>query len=109
MANNPNEVLHGPLLEGAMTARTAAGDGQFAGRTVLQSGSASVTVSTAVVNSDSIIRYGSEVSSVGIGANSGGAIVVNSVISGTSFAFARATGVDVAWDETVMWEIMRTS
>jgi hypothetical protein len=47
--------------------------------------------------------------SVGIGHNSGGNIVVNSIVHRTSFAFARATGGGVPWGEVIAWEIMETS
>ena len=47
--------------------------------------------------------------SVGLAASSGGAIVVNSIVDGVSFAFARSMGFAVPWDETIMWELMRTS
>lgn len=78
-----------------------------AGLTVLNSGAASVTVSTAIVASGNLIMYGTNPSS--IGPNSGGGIAVNSIVDGVSFAFARPTGNAVAWDETIMWEIVRTS
>lgn len=93
----------------AIFSPTAPHRGAYAGRTALASGSSSVTVSTAVVNSDSIILMGTQVGSAAAAHNSGSNIVVNSIVSGASFAFARATGTAVPWDETVMWEICRRS
>jgi len=104
----PNEKLNKAFYTGPGFTRIGQANA-WAGRTTLNSGSATVTVSTTMVSSDDIIRYGSSVSSVGVGANSGGAIVVNSIISATSFAFARATGTAVPWDEIIMWELVRTS
>ncbi len=109
MGTNPLSQLFRPLLRGPMLSRTSGETNPWAGRTNVPSGSATVTVSTALVNSDSIIRFGTEVTSVGVGANSGGAVVVNSIVSGVSFAFARATAVAAPWDETVMWELVKTS
>ena len=80
----------------------------FCGRTTLGSGSASVTVSTGVINSNSMFRLASIVGSTALGANSGGGVVVNSIVSGVSFALARPTGTAVAWSDIVSWEIVRT-
>ncbi len=104
-----SELLFKPTLRGPMRTRTTGEENPWAGRTVLASGSASVTVSTALIQSDSIVRYGTQPNSVGVAANSGGAVVVNSIVDSVSFAFARATGVAVPWDEAVMWEVLRTS
>lgn len=106
---NVKESLFGPrqLGQRSIPLSHAAVSGMFAGLTTINSGSSSVTVSTAVVTSGSLIMYGTNPSS--IGPNSGGGIAVSSVVDGVSFAFARPTGNAVAWDETVMWEIVRTS
>lgn len=99
----PIEQLSGAhFLYPPLTDTRSVGDAH-AGRTTLSSGSASVTVSTNRVGSDSVILKTAEVASVGVGANSGGGIVVNSIVDGVSFAFAQATGVAVPWDTTVMW------
>lgn len=108
------EQLWGPQFRGGPTL-TLSGAGQsaaFAGRTVIQSGSVFVTVSTSLVKSDSIILPGIEVGSVGVAVNSGaslGKVVVNSIVDGTSFAFARPSGVAVDWDDTVMWLMFSTT
>ena len=103
------ELLFKPTLRGPLRTRTSGEANPWAGRTTLNSGSAAVTVATALVQSDSIIRYGTLPSSLGVAANSGGGIVVSSVVDSVSFDFARATGVAVPWDEQVMWEIVKTS
>jgi len=108
MGSRPNEKLNKAFFAGGPFAKIGQTT-NWAGRTTLSSGSSSVTVSTALVNSDSLILKCSEVASVGVGANSGGAILVNSIVSATSFAFARATGTAAPWDETVMWMLIRTS
>ena len=104
------ETLYKPTLRGPLRTRTAPTEtNPWAGRTTLASGSATVTVSTAIVQSDSIIQFATEVGTVGVGANSGANVVVNSIVDAISFAFARATGIAVDWDETVMWQLLRTS
>lgn len=96
-------VLFGPL--GAITtgpkARTP-----WAGLTTLPSGSSAVTVSTTLVTSGCMFLLGSQISSAGVAANSGGGIAVNSIVNGVSFALARPTGVAVPWSEHVSWMLV---
>ena len=103
------ELLFKPTLRGPMRTRTSGEQNPWAGRTTLSSGSATITVSTTLIQSNSIVRYGTQANSIGVAANSGGPIVAANVVDGVSFDFARATGVAVPWDETIMWEIVRTS
>lgn len=104
---SPRRVEEGMLRQGPDFLRTAAGPGQFAGRTTLNSGTATVVVSTAVVNSDSFFRL-AEVGVPGVGSNSGGHVVINSIVSGVCFTLARATGVASPVNATISWEIVRT-
>ncbi len=85
------------------------GRGRFQGLTTLASGSSSVTVSTAVIGSADFIRFGTRISSASAAVNSGGYVAVSSLVQGTSFMFARATGTAVPYDELVMWEIVKRS
>lgn len=106
----PLELLRRASLRGPLSVLTTAGANQFAGRTALASGTASVTVSTAIVNSDSLIFSTFAVSSTSVA--SGGvpvSIVVNSIVSGVSFAFANQDGIGRAPGGTILWEIRRTS
>jgi len=105
---NPRRVEEGMLRQGPDFNRIYPDGRAFCGRTTLGSGSASVTVSTGVVNSNSMFRLASIVASVSVGVNSGGYIAINSIVSGVSFALARSTGVAVAMPEIVSWEIIRT-
>jgi len=56
----PRELLRGALLRGPNLIETQSGPQQFAGRTTLNSGSATITVSTFAVQSDSLIHIGKE-------------------------------------------------
>lgn len=103
-----SERLFDPVLNGPLATRVGQSNA-WSGRTVLASGSVGVAVTTTRINSDSVVIFGSQVASTGVAANSGGAVIVNSLVSATGFMFARATGVAVPWDETVMWTILRTS
>jgi hypothetical protein len=54
-----------------------------------------------------MVLTGMQVSSVGVAANSGGAVVINSIVNGISFAFARETGVAVPWNTTINWMLVQ--
>src|SRR5262245_17099997 len=102
------ELMFKQTLRGPVRTKTG-GANPWAGRTTLNSGSVSVTVSTCIIQSNSILHMATFPASRGVAANSGGYIGVASVVDGRSFAFARATGVAVPWDEVISWEIVRTS
>ena len=98
------------ILRGPISTRTAPTEpNPWAGLTTLNSGSATVVVSTSIVQSDDIFKIAENPGSLGVAANSGGYIVANSIVQNTSFIFGRSTGVAVPWDTTIMWEILRTS
>lgn len=104
--NRPQHV--GPVM--VVTSGVAGTKYVAAGYTTLSSGSASVTVSTTAINSDSLVMHASKPGSIGVVVSSGDPrIVVNSVVSAVSFALARADGSTAPWDETVMWELKLTS
>lgn len=102
----PIELLFGPVLHGSPAVATAKGVGN---RATLSSGSAFTTVSTQLVTSGCMVLLGTQPGSVAVAHNSGGCVVVNSVVDGVSFALARATGVAVPWDEQVSWLIVSTN
>lgn len=54
------EQLFAPILHGPMTTEATSNSNQWAGVSTLASGSATLTISTAVVNSNSVIRLGTE-------------------------------------------------
>jgi hypothetical protein len=104
------EQLFRPAFKGPLTLPTSGNPagGQFAGRTIIASGGTSVAVLTTAVHSDSIIRYGVQVGSMSTVASAVGHIVVNSIVDGTSFMFARHNAYPSKWDDTIMWEIVKT-
>ncbi len=101
-----NEQLYRPNLRGPLRAQIG-NTNAWAGRTTVASGSVSATVSSNIVNSDSVILFSTEVASVGIGITSGYGLVVNSIVSATSFALSNASGVAVPWDQIAMWTIIK--
>jgi hypothetical protein len=103
----PAETFFRPVLRGPLSTETASGNGQWAGRTTISSGATSVTVSTQVVNSNSIILHTLQATTR---QNSGVAstIEVSTISPGNFFTLAYADGVNHrADDATIMWWIIR--
>ena len=92
-------ILRGPLLTKVPT-------NPWADTVTLNAGSAFQTISTTNIKSNSIILLGNQVGSIGTGANSGGALVVNSFVQGTSFVIATATGVGSPYSQKVHYLIL---
>ena len=103
-----SELIFKGTLRGPMRTRASSASNQWAGRTTLNSGDATVTVSTTTIKSDSIIQYGVEANTR---QDSGVAspIEIMSIQDGVSFAFGTAGGETLARDTTIMWSLMRTS
>lgn len=101
-------VFRGPMWFSGLAANSGSGK-QWAGYTALNSGTASVTISTAVVNSDSMININFKAAGTLAASGFPTALVANSIVSGVSFAIAQADGAGRAPSGTVMWDIRRTS
>ena len=106
----PLELLKRAFLSGPLGVRATSGmaGGQFAGLTALSSGTATVTVSTTQIKSDSIVNATFAVATTcgsGIGYNIG----VSSIVHGVSFNMGYFDGQGRAPGGTIMWEIKRTS
>ena len=108
MASNPLELLRRAFFTGPPVTKAQSASNQFAGRTTLSSGDATVAVSCSVVKSDSIILYGVEANTrqdSGVAAH----IEVMSIIDGSGFAFGTAGTETPARDTTIMWQLTNTS
>jgi len=78
------------------------------GQTSVLSGTATATVSTTQVQSNSIILMSTNPASIGIDIGSGQpGIVVQSIVDGVSFALSRSDGSISKFANTVSWEIIR--
>ena len=104
----PIQLQQRELLKSPAMLPTATGPQQFAGLTALASGTAFATISTAVVNSDSLILATFQVNTTTV---SGFAFAtgVSSIVTGVSFAFGFLDGIGRAPGGTIMWELRRTS
>lgn len=97
----PKELLFGPTLKGPIMTSVQSGPKQFAGRTTLNSGSATVTVSTFAIQSDSLIHLGLEgnanlnilASTFTIGSAELTATVSDAAIEADSLVFLQPRGV----------------
>ena len=78
----PNELLFHPTLKGPTMTSVQSGPRQFAGRTTLNSGSGTVTVSTQAIQSDSLVHFGFE-GNANLGIIAGTLVVASATLSGT--------------------------
>ena len=106
MSSKPKEILSGALLQGPLRSKTTAGAQQFAGKATISSGSATVTVSTAVVKSDSLIMNGVR-ALTDQASGSGCGVEVRTVIDSTSFVLANSDSSVRAFDVSVDWMIVQ--
>lgn len=105
----PLQRLPGAHLTGVPTAAMSMSGivDPFVGRTNLASGSATVTVSTALVQSDSLILMGAQ-ATTNQASGFGQPIEVKSINPGVAIVFGTAEGVALARDTTIMWLLWRT-
>lgn len=108
MPRQSQERLFHPHLRGPMLTNANSDDFQWAGRTTLGSGSSTVTVSTAVVNSDSIVLLGSQ-AATNQASGVSTPIEVKSINPGNHFILGTSDGDSLSRDTTVMWMVMLTS
>lgn len=105
----PIEMFQRPFWKSAPLVRTNSHAAQYAGRTTLNSGSATVVVSTRAINSDSIISH----SMLGNANVASGTAIrpteVKTISSGGYFTFGTQDGVGIARDTVIMWEIRRST
>lgn len=103
----PIENFFRGTIRGPLSFLTTAGAKQFAGATDLASGTASVTVSTALVTSGMLINHSFSVRTL-CGSGIGYATAVSSIVDGVSFALGYIDGQGRAPGGTFMWELRRT-
>lgn len=86
----------------------ALGANQFAGSTLVASGTAVVTVSTSLVKSTSIIPIIGTLVAADPTSTNAGHFAVSSIVDGKSFDITRVNSVPAPFGETVYWTIMQT-
>lgn len=105
----PEIMTASPMFRRPLFVPAQSKSNQYAGRTTLASGSATVTVSTTVVNSDSIVWMGLAAPGTNVASGQFKAIEVKSIDAGNAFVLGTADGVAMARDTVVMWTIVHTS
>lgn len=103
MAEYTAEQLFAPILRGALKTLQNSSPNQFAGRTTIASGSATATVSTNQVNSDSIILATLQGDGTDTASAVGVPVEVKSMASGGYFTVGWQDGKARNFDRTVMW------
>jgi hypothetical protein len=101
------DLLYRQLLRSPLYLPIQSATNQFAGRTVLGSGQATVTVSTTVVDSDSLILLSAE-AATNQASGFARAVEVKSISPGNFFAVGWADGVAAARNTTIAWVVFKT-
>ena len=104
----PIETQQRALQKGPMMFDTTSDANQFAGRTTLSSGSATVVISTTVVNSDSLIFHSRE-GNANVASGTNRVTEVKTISAGGYFTLGTEDGQAIPRDTTLMWEIRRSS
>lgn len=104
----PIEQLFGPQFRAAPFINVASDANQFAGITTLASGSATVVISTAMVNSDSLILQ-SQLGNANVSSGQTGVTEVKTISSGGYFTIGQQDGQALARDTLIHWMVLRTS
>ena len=104
----PLEVLKRAMLAAPLMTRiNSHAQGQWAGRTTILSGSATVAISCAQVTSDSLIFFALE-GNANVASGFARATEVKTISDGGYFTIGTQDGVGIARDSTIMWEIRAT-
>lgn len=106
----PLEQLFRGFLRGPLVTPISSGAAQFSGLTAINSGTATVTISTAMINSGMIVSATMMLNSaaaVGSGTPFP-QLVVNSIVDATSFCLGFADQQGRAPGGVIMWELRRT-
>jgi hypothetical protein len=101
------EQLRRLSLLAPSTARAQSASNQFAGIALLANATATLTVSTTTVKSDSIIRYG--VRATPAPGSTGLNVIVSTISPKNFFTFATADGMNAPRDLNLMWEIVQST
>lgn len=108
MPQPPLESLFGGWLKGPFRTRATSAANQFAGRTTIASGTATVVISTSIVNSDSLIFLGLE-GNANVASGTGKTLEVKTISSGGYFTLGTQDGIGFGGSRILMWEVRRTS
>jgi hypothetical protein len=96
-------LQHGPLYTSIRTASNA-----WSGRSLVASGTATLSIPTTVVNSDSLI-FLSPQGTANVSSGQPRGFEVKSINPDVGFVMGTPDGAAVARDTTIMWNIFKTS
>lgn len=107
MARRTAEQIYRGMMRGPLTTKASSSSNQWAGRTTIESGSATITVSTTIVDSDSLILLGRQFNTNVLSGQSR-ALEVKSISPGNFFTLGTSDGVAIARDTAIMWLVIKT-
>lgn len=107
MMPKSKEILHGALLKGPLHTSVSGAANAWSGITSIASGSATVTVSTTVVKSDSLILCGLQ-SLTDTSSGFGRPVEVRTIVDGGYFILSHSDGEAQARAVKAHWMILNT-
>ena len=107
LGDPPLELLFRPFLMGALRTRATSASNQWAGRTTLASGSATVVISTTRVASDSIVLYAA-LGNANVASGTNRVTEVKTISDGGYFTIGTQDGQAIPRDTTIIWEMRPT-
>ena len=102
MGKGSGEQLFSPVFRGRPLTKANSAPGQWAGRTTLTSGTATITVSTTQVKSNSLIFLGAQAPAA-VNSATGKPIEVKTMIDSSYFVLGTADGVGMGRDTVISW------
>lgn len=103
------EQLWRAMFRGVPSIKTQSANNQFAGRTTLNSGSATVTVSTTLVGSDSVILLGAQAPTNQASGVANRSVEVKSINPTNHFIIGTSDGQAIARNTIVSWVLFKAS
>ena len=103
MSRQTAEQIYRGLLRGPLATKASSASNQWAGVSTVLSGTATITVSTTNVKSNSVILHGQRSQ-----ANSSVALEVKSIVDSSYFSFGTLNGANTIQNIDMHWILLRT-
>ncbi len=104
----PIELLFGPQLKGPLMTEASSSNDQWAGQTAINTAAATATMSTTIVNSDSVILFNIQLATAQASGTRIG-MRIKTISSGNYFQVETDDGIKLVTNGVIHWFIMPTS
>jgi hypothetical protein len=101
-----NQIFRG-MLRNPLTTKAASASNQWAGISTIDSGAATLVISTTIVDSDSLILFG-RIGNANVGSGVNKVIEVKTISPGGYFTLGADDGQAITRDTKIHWMVVRT-